>query len=232
MPLFRYLLAMAVIVVPLGGAHAQDTAKADAAAVDQATLLIGAKKPAEAVALLDPVIKALDARNADKNKLSFCASSPTETILYATLGTTAGKDAVVYDSTWCMAIFMKGFALIDLNRRADAKSYLERAVELAPYNAQFIAELAEFYKVDRDWDKAYALFERAAGAAEIAPEKIRSIQLRRAWRGMGFTKIEMGEFEEAEALMHKCLALDPNDAGAQRELDYIAKQRAKAKPTT
>lgn len=232
MPLFRHLLAIAVVLVPLGGAEAQDTAKADVAAVEQATLLIGAKKPSEAVALLDPVIKTLDGRNTDEDKLSFCASSPTETIFYATLGATAGKDAVVYDSTWCTAIFLKGFALIDLGQRADAKPYLERAVELAPYNAQFIAELAEFHKVDRDWNKAYALFERAAGAAEMAPDKLRSMQLLRAWRGMGFTKIEMGELDEAEALMRKCLALDPNDAGAKRELDYIAEQRAKAKPTT
>jgi tetratricopeptide (TPR) repeat protein len=200
--------------------------------VNDAEDLILQKKPAEAIAMLDPLIATLDKRYDDDSKLQFCASSGSETIFYATLGATAGKDAIVYDSSWCTAIFLKGFALIDLGRRAEARPYLERAVELAPYNAHFLAEMGEFHKMERDWPHSYELFSRAAGAAEMAPEDVRSQRRGRAWRGMGFAKIEMGELDDAEALMRKCLKLNPNDAGARQELDYIAEQRAKAKPTT
>ena len=94
-------------------------------------------------------------------------------------------------------------------------------------DAQYQAELGEWYKSRKDWARAYAAFEQASTAAEFSPEEAKSFEKRRALRGMGFALSEQGKFDEAEKLFRQCLKLDPNDAGAKQELEYIREQREK-----
>ena len=44
---------------------------------------------------------------------------------------------------------------------------------------------------------------------------------------MAFVRSEQGRFDDAEKLIRECLRLNPDDAKAKSELDYIAKQRAR-----
>ncbi len=60
----------------------------------------------------------------------------------------------------------------------------------------------------------------------------KTAMLTRAWRGKGFVLTEQGKLDESEALYRKCLALDADDGGAKRELEYIQSLRNKAKSTT
>jgi tetratricopeptide (TPR) repeat protein len=199
---------------------------------DRVADLISGHKPAEAVELLDRIIADQEKANRGETRQVFCARSSTETILYAGMGAEAGKAAVVLGPDWSMAIFLKGFALIDLNRSEEAKPLFEKAVAMSPMNAQFLGELGEWYKSRRDWPQAYALFERARAAAEFSPADMKDHDQRRGMRGMGFVLIEQGRLDEAEALFRKCLEIDPNDAGAKQELQYIQEQRAKSPRTT
>jgi Flp pilus assembly protein TadD len=192
---------------------------------DQAWELIRDKKPAEAIVKLDRVIANEAKRHEEERRQIYCAHSPAETLMYTGMAAQAGKAAVVLDPTWCMAIFLKGFALIDLNRPDEAKALFDRAVEMAPMNSQFLSELAEWHKVRREWDTAFTLFERSSAAAELSDEGSRTSHKGRALRGMGFVLIEQGKLDEAERLFHQALELNPNDAGAKNELQYIEEQR-------
>jgi tetratricopeptide (TPR) repeat protein len=191
---------------------------------------IGAHQPAAAIERFDRVIAWYEAHYADEKRQIYCARTPTETLIYMTLAASQKKDAIAIESTWSDAIFFKAFALIDLGRRDEAKPLIERAIAMAPHNSQYLAELAEYKKGDRDWQGAYDLFEQAAGAAELVDQPARQVPLSRAWRGMGFVLIEMGRLDEAEAMFRKCLERDPNDRGARSELDYIRQQRARMPP--
>jgi tetratricopeptide (TPR) repeat protein len=192
---------------------------------DQGWELIRDKKPAEAIVVLDRVIADEASRHADERRQIYCAHSPEESLMYTGMAAKEHKDAVVLDPTWCMAIFLKGFALIDLDRPDEAKPLFDQAVAMAPMNSQFLAELGEWHKVRHEWDTAYDLFERAGTAADLSATDIRISHKGRALRGMGFVLIEKGQLDEAERLFRQALELNPNDEGAKGELQYIKQQR-------
>jgi tetratricopeptide (TPR) repeat protein len=183
--------------------------------------LIRASKPADAAIIFDKIIAAEESRNRNENRLIFSARSTEEALLYAMIGATQKKSAVVLDGTWSAAYFGKGFALVDLNRPDEAKAYFDKAIALAPMNAQFLAERGEWYKSHKDWANAYKDFETASDAANFAPENAKSFEQRRAWRGMAYARTEQGKLDEARQLLQKCLKLDASDDKCQHELDYV-----------
>jgi tetratricopeptide (TPR) repeat protein len=195
--------------------------------LDRAVTLLSAGKPADAIAVLDALNAANQRIYAGESKQVFCARSPTEAILYAGMAAEQKKEAVVTAKAYCYGIYLKGYALIDLNRSDEARPYLERAVALAPSNSQFLGELGEWYKNRRNWDKARELFQKASGASAFSPDDRKGFDKRRALRGLGFILVEEGKLDEAEKMYRDCLAIDPTDEKAKAELDYIAQQKGK-----
>ena len=134
------------------------------------------------------------------------------------------------DSAFCLAPFLKGFALIDLQRWDDAEPMLRLASESAPLNAQFRNEYAEWHKAMKQWQKAHDIFAEAYGLGEFeSDEGAKKFNQARALRGMGFTEIEMGDLDKAEESFKKSLKLLPDHEGAKSELQYIADLRKRAK---
>lgn len=136
------------------------------------------------------------------------------------------SDLTVLGPGWCEAVFGRGFALIDLHRDDEAEPLLARAVKMAPTRAHYLNEYAELFKSRRDWLRSYDLFARAAEVAKTGPDSTDKSVEARALRGMGFTKIELGQLDEAERLFKRSLTLQPSNAGALSELEYIARKKA------
>jgi tetratricopeptide (TPR) repeat protein len=219
----KLLVALALFAsVPNAPAASGDE---DQAQVDRAAELIGTGKPAEAVALLDTLINAQEARPRDKTRQLYCARTSAESLLYLLGAAKDKKAADVLPQSACYSVFLKGFALIDLNRPEEAKAWFERSVAMAPSNAQFLNELGEWHKNRHDWDAAWALFQRADEAASLSPKEDETRDKTRALRGMAFILVERGKLDDAEKLYRQCLKLDPNDDGSKRELQYIADRR-------
>jgi tetratricopeptide (TPR) repeat protein len=232
------MIAIAVALALLAAAPAgQQAGSAPAAAgtaaqpgqseVDRAAELIGAGKPGEAVALLDTLIADQERQRRGETRQVFCARSLEEGLVYSAAADHAHKASIVLGENACYSLFLKGFALIDLNRSDEARAWLERAVAMAPSNAHFLGELAEWHKNRKDWATSRALFQRAVEASSLSPENRRVFDKSRGLRGLGYILIEEGKYDAAERLYRQCLALDPNDAKAKQQLDYIASQRGK-----
>ncbi len=176
---------------------------------------------------LDPVIARYEAAYGHEKRTILAARSTAETMLY--LVTAAGEqhDAMVIGPEWGDALYMKGFALIDLGDRAGARLVFEKAIALSPQNARYRSELGNIYQLERAWPQALATFQAAISAAAVSPEAVRMTELTRAMRGAGFALTELGRLDESEALYRKCVTLDPADKMAQAELLYIAGLRAR-----
>jgi tetratricopeptide (TPR) repeat protein len=227
----------AAAMLPAQAAYAQHEAGTAATAaqpseeskrIDEAGALVRAHHPDQAVVLLDRVIAAEEAAHKGETRLIYCAGSVAEGVMYAGLATQQKRSALVLNGDWSQAIFLKGFALIDLNRPDEAKPLFDRALALSPLNAQFLGETGEWHKIRHEWDKAYDYFRRGTDNAFLMPTEVeQKFFKRRGLRGMGFVLIEQGRLDEAEAKYREALAIDPDDAAAKQELQYIAEQRAK-----
>lgn len=216
--------AVAVLLaVPSYSADAVDPLRAKLVAAEN---LVTAHSPGAALVLLDEVIAAEDKAH-DSESNVFSSRSLAETLMYLTLGAETKTKTVAYDDTWSLALFMKGFVLIDMGRPDSAEPYYRRAIALAPSNSHYLSEFAEWQKNHKNLAAAYSMYQSADAASALSPDEVKGPEQRRAWRGMAFILSEQGKFDDAEALYRKCLAADPADKGAQAELAWIATQRPK-----
>jgi tetratricopeptide (TPR) repeat protein len=101
---------------------------------------------------------------------------------------------------------------------------------LSPLNSQYRSELGEIYQLEKNWAKAKQQFEEAEDNAKLSPEHAKAGELGRARRGLAYVFVELGELDEAEKKYQQCLAADPTDMRAKRELDYVRELKAKRKP--
>ena len=157
----------------------------------------------------------------------YCARSMMETVLYSGMAAQEHRDAIVLTSTWADAYFLKGNVLLDLGRVPEARSSLEKAVKLSPYNARYLSELAYTYELEKDWQKSLDTYKSAEHATLFSPEDQKTDELSRALRGEGYNLTELGQFDEAEAKYTECIKLDANDKKALNELEYIGGLKAK-----
>ncbi|WP_010186391.1 tetratricopeptide repeat protein [Sphingomonas sp. PAMC 26605] len=184
-------------------------------------------QPQVALDTVGPVIAAFEKAQSGEKRRLFCGMTTAQTIAYMGLAASQKQNAVALAPDYCDALFVKGYALVDLGRLPEARATYQRLVELAPMHAHFLAELGQSYRPERNWAKMLELCDRASGYADLsAPERVTQ-EHGLAWRCMGYALVEQGKFDEAEALYRKCLELDPSDAKAKGELTYIAEQRRK-----
>jgi Flp pilus assembly protein TadD len=200
---------------------------ARSAKLGQAIAAIQSQKPAEATAILQPLLTEYEKLYAGEKRKIYCAHDPKESLRYMLEAAAAKHDAVAIDSGWCMALWARGFALIDMRQLDAAVPFLERAVALAPSYPHYLSELGYAYQSQKKWQLSYDLYSRAATAAAFQEGEQRKKSLRRAWFGMAFDLIELGRLDEAEKLLNQCLELVPNDQKVKDELQYVREQRAK-----
>ena len=207
-----------------GGANATVRAAAVATTPQAAALadlargfdMLRAGRQAQAVALFDRVIARLDPPAQGDARARFCGSQGAEAV----------HGAVTLDPAVCDAHFGRGFALIDLGRGDLAEAALRRATEMAPTNAHYANEYAELYKSRREWAESYRLFARAWSVADKTPGSPDASVAARALRGMGFNKMQLGDYDAAEELFRRSQAFEPDSLAAKAELGHLARRKA------
>jgi tetratricopeptide (TPR) repeat protein len=186
--------------------------------------------PAKAVVEANFLIDAFARQFGDPGTDYFCVADGQEDAFSAAIHSgdvaTAHDKVMLIEDVWCDPWFVSGFAQIDLNRSDLAEPLLRRAIELAPWNAQYRNEYAELFKSRRDWTRAYDLFAAALSAADHSSAALEARDKARALRGMGYAKIELGALAEAESLFHRSQIYEPASKAAANELEYIARLKS------
>jgi Flp pilus assembly protein TadD len=207
--------------------------------LQEARALIDAKKPQPAIEKCERVIASFKAQYGKSKSRIYCAQTSAENLGYLLMAAAAinkgefeadKKDAIVLSSTWSTAYFIQAYALQELGRIAEAKSALQLALELSPWNSRYLSELGSIYLLEKNWTKAKEAFEKAEEQAPMSPDDSKAEVLGRARRGLGYVCVELGQLDEAEKKYRQCLAADPKDTKAANELEYVRGIRAKAKP--
>lgn len=190
--------------------------------------MLRAKKPQAAIEYFDNVIEFYENKYRDSKQRVYVAQSPMESI-HLSLGAALDKQpAQVIPGPWSYAYYYKGYALIELNEMARAKAALERAIALTPTAAMFLSELGHVYQAEKDWNKALTIFGEAEKVSDFSADPTRAKG--RALRGIGFSLIKLGKLDQASNAFERALTLDPSDAKAKNEMDYIAALRKKSYP--
>ena len=185
--------------------------------------------PAGAEAIFSKVIKDYEAQ-AKPGQTYRCANDLKDSIAVSTpLMLTAPGDVTVLGPGWCIALWGEGFALIDLNRASEALPFLARAVEMAPTQAHYINEYAEWYKSHHQWQKARDLFTQAWNIVDHDKKGPDRKVAARALRGIAYTTIELGDLTAAEMLFRQSQQFEPDSQAAKSELEYIRQQRERGK---
>lgn len=202
---------------------------------DARKLLEGKQLP-DAIDKCDKIIARFKAHYEDSKAKIYCARTSAESLGYLLTaaaetdkGTSHNTKAVVLSSTWAEAYFKKAYALQDLGRTAEAKSAILLAVELSPWNCKYLCELGSIYKLEKNWAKAKEAFTTAEDQASIGPDEVKDLELGQARRGLGYVFVELGLLDAAEKKYLQCLAADPKDTKAERELEYVRNLRAKTR---
>ncbi len=185
------------------------------------------KEYTKVIDTVDPIIASFERTYPPSDKVVSCADDQIQTMILLLSATHDKKGGVVVDPAYCMAYFMKGFALIDLNRMPEAGPFLQKASDFSPLNAHYMNEYAEWHKSNRNWQRSFDLFEKAKGKAEFTGDNLRKEVEARSMRGMGFNLIELGKLDAAEKLFNASLKLVPGNPSALNELQYIKEQRDK-----
>ncbi|GGY70623.1 hypothetical protein GCM10011613_13900 [Cellvibrio zantedeschiae] len=178
----------------------------------------------------NPIIERCNTQKANYKGKIYAARNQVETIFYLGLAGAENVDAQVISATCPEALFMKAYSSFDLGQLENAIRFLNEALEWSPLNANYLAELGNIYQTQRDWNTALEKYSLAEDyALTYSPESIRTRELARAKRGVGFVLIELGRLDEAEKKFKECLELDKNDKNALNELEYIKQLKSKDK---
>lgn len=196
--------------------------------LNQARELIDARKPPSAIEKCDQVIARFEKFYADRNEKVYCARTAPENLGYLVMaanefnrGSAKKTSAITLSSTWSNAYYMKGCALLELQRRAEAKSALKQALDLAPWNAQYLCELGSICQMEKSWSEARKVFLLAEDQAALSPDDVKADELARARRGLAYVMVELGQLEAAAKKYRQCLAANPKDKKAAGELKYV-----------
>lgn len=230
------LSALAIcILTTASSAAAQDKANAAPVAapapkpveiaIKQASADLQAGNAQAAMTLVEPYAAQLDQQIASEKRQSYCGMSMVETLLYMMMAAQQKKSAVALGPELCDALFIKGFALVDLDRVAEAQAIFKHLVDLAPMHGAFVSELANTYRVQKNWAAALETYESAEAAAEFADKPDVAARQCIALRGQGYVLVELGKWDDAEKAYRKCLGVIPDEPKSLGELRYVAQHR-------
>ena len=184
------------------------------------------RRTKQAIVEFDKAIASCNEQYINSDQKLYASRGMTETIYYMLKAAAEEQSAIAVGTICSDALYLKGYASLDMGRIEVAEDYIKQAINMAPVNSMYLSELGHIYQSKNDWQAALDIFIRSEEAANTySPDEIKNQELTRAKRGVGYNLIELGRLDEAEQKFKECLSINSTDQGAINELKYIEKIR-------
>jgi tetratricopeptide (TPR) repeat protein len=221
------LVAAMLTALPMAaaGQHKEPDSAAEAT-VSEALSAVEAGNPARALAMVEPVVASFDKEFSGEKRRIFCSQTAEQDGYYLTTADGGADNVRLVTVTWCNALYVKAFALVDLDRLDDAQSAYERLITFAPKHSRYLNELAYVLLKKKEWQRSIDTYSSAEAAATFTPKR-RDYERCVSFRGIGYDLVELGRLGDAEAAYRKCLAIIPDEPKSLGEIEYIKEQRKK-----
>lgn len=172
----------------------------------------------------DEVVQRYETRYRGSKAVIYSARGMTDALLYSTTAASAKHDVAttVIGPAWAMAYWGRGYAYNEMARYADAIVELNKALALAPFDAQYNIEIGFSYQRKSAWQESLQHYEVAEAYASLTTdEKALAEVTCKALRGRGYDLVELHRYDEARAAYRGCLKLIPDEPKSLGELKYI-----------
>jgi len=128
-----------------------------------------------------------------------------------------------YSKAWHLLAFIA----VEQGDWAGALEAIDRALALEPDHPVPMSEKAMILARMNRYEEAYKLYMKAASIRPWTPLWVRA----KALRGAGVTLIDLGRLDEAQTMLEKSLAVEPDNDLARSKLAYIDHLRRGGRPT-
>ncbi|MGO1071976.1 hypothetical protein [Lysobacter sp. CA199] len=172
--------------------------------------------------VLQPAIVYCDERKSDERMRYYSVADKTEEEEFRS-ETPAGTSLVFVDMACPHAYKSAAFLAVESKEYERAFALLDRAQAIAPHWPQPLAERGYLVGQLGDNRRALELYRHALALVEKYPRSghLKGLVL----RGIGYQLIETGDLEGAQRAYRDSLKAEPDNALAQRELEFIRGQR-------
>jgi tetratricopeptide (TPR) repeat protein len=237
--MFAKILSCFLIIFGANAVYADNAAVKDAATLVEAFSELKNGNLPNVVKKTDQIIERFERENdAQSQETQYICGSSFNDVMTGLAGAAGAAQengiksikVVSVSSAVCVAYFLKGYVLIDMQQRDQALPNLKMAVKLDPDNQHYANELAEWYKAGGQWQKSLELFTAASEMTDLSVESQEdqkaSMQMLnamrcRSYRGIAFNHVELANWAEAREALEKCLKLIPGDPKSKVELEFI-----------
>lgn len=173
--------------------------------------------------VLQPAILYCDDKKSSAAEVFYSVANKAEEQEYRD-STPAGVKLHFVDWACPMAYKSAAFLAVQTNEPDRAGALLDRAQALAPHWAEPLAERAYMIGKFGDRPGSLAMYRKAQVLADKYPSSANLKGL--ILRGIGFALTEMGDLDGATDAYKRSLEIEPSNALAKRELEYIEGVRA------
>jgi len=215
----KFIAAFSGVVLFSSSVHGQ----APQSDLESAKTLLKEGHPDQALALVDPIIAQAMLKDA-KDTSAICPGAAAA-LLQSFI---KGNFSVSIENDWCDAMLVKGYALNELKRSAEAAQVLKTLVGHAPNNAEYLIEYAYTVRVNGELENSLDIYKKAEKAASQLPDRASAAHLRAAaLRGQGYAYSELQLWDNATKAYQRSLKYEPQSEIARNELHYIEEHRTR-----
>jgi len=200
---------------------AQAPAPKGASELEQAKAKLREGKPAEALALVDPIVARAEAKEA-KDPEAMCPSAAAAFLVAYMRQSSKLNISVSVENDWCDAMLVQGYALGEQKRFSEAADRLGKLVKHDKFNANYLAEYAFALRSSGQVDLAMEFYRKTKDAASHYSDKAAQRHWRAvALRGIGFIEFDRANWKAAEKAYKDSLKDEPGNQIALGELELI-----------